>query len=143
MWFTYHQNLVTIQKKKQNLFTIQYDSKYNIGLIIGGIIKKPERKTKKKCGWTWNLHYSDHKTPISCSKFQSQLPHLTRRYCIFRKHASFPYKGVDPTPPCEDAWFQNMLNFLPPHRLWFIFLSNYVVKCNCYLVNHILPQTVV
>ena len=50
MWFTYHQNLVTSQKKKKkNLVTIQYDSKCNIGLIIGGIIKKLERKTKKKC----------------------------------------------------------------------------------------------
>ena len=37
------------KKKKKNLVTIQYDSKCNIGLIIGGIIKKLERKTKKKC----------------------------------------------------------------------------------------------
>ena len=42
MWFTYHKKLVTIH----------YDSKcINIGLIIGGIIKKPKRKTKKKKVW--------------------------------------------------------------------------------------------
>ena len=34
------------KKTKKNLVTIQYDSKCNIGLIIGGIIKK--LKTKKK-----------------------------------------------------------------------------------------------
>ena len=85
-----------LKKKKKNLVTIQYDSKCNIGLIIGGIIKKLERKTKKKCEWTLNLHYLDHKAPISCSKFQSQLPHLIRRYRMFRKHASSPSQGGGP-----------------------------------------------
>ena len=107
MTLNYQQNLIYLppkpcyyilkkKKKIKILVTIQYDSKCNIGLIIGGIIKKLERKTKKKCEWTLNLHYLDHKAPISCSKFQSQLSHLTIRYCMFQKHASSPSQGGGP-----------------------------------------------